>query len=84
MNGESDSTFLRLRHLAVAEPDRARSERVRMHCRAALAKRHARETASEESRRFTTLVLESGFTYGLCLGYLGAMIHDLTRMYLRR
>ena len=81
---DSDPRLRRLRHLVVLEPDRGRSERVRVRCHAAIAQRLVKAEESIASRPFSALVLESGLTYGLSIGYLAAMIHDLLRLYMRR
>ena len=80
---ENDPTMHRLRRLAVMEPDTAQSVRVRMRCRAAIAQRELHGERAMASRRFAAL-FESGLTYGLFVGYLSAMIHDLLRLYMRR
>ena len=79
----NDSTLRTLQRLTVLEPETARSERVRQRCRAALAERQL-PAARSSSRRSAAVVLESGLTYGLSVGYLFAMIGDLLRIYMRR
>ena len=81
---DTDRTVQRLRSLTVHEPDPARSERVRMRCRAVLVDRQVHGERVRGARRFTTFALESGLTLGLSVGYLSAMIYDLLRVYLRR
>ena len=80
---ENDLTMRRLRRLSVLEPNAGQSERVRIRCRAAIAERELRGEPAMASRRFNAL-FESGLTYGLLIGYLTGMIHDLLRLYMRR
>jgi hypothetical protein len=79
---DNDPTLRTLGHLAVLEPDRARSDRVRMRCRAAIWQHQNKTTMA--SGRPTALGLESVLTYALSVGYLSAVIHDLLRVYMRR
>ena len=79
----SDPTLYALRRLTVLEPEPARSARVHQRCRTALVDRHVQRQCSP-SRRPAAVVLESGLTYGLSVGYLFAMIGDLLRIYIRR
>jgi hypothetical protein len=84
---DNDLTLRRLRHLAVVEPDPARSERVRARCGAAIASIAERQQQGRRptaSGRFTALVFELGLTYALSLGYLSAMMFDVLRVYMRR
>jgi hypothetical protein len=76
----SETHDLKLRLLTVLEPDAERRERVRAHCRAAIAAGPARLV----SRRRTIFAVVSGLTYGLSAAYLLAIVADLVHVYLRR
>jgi hypothetical protein len=78
---DSDLTLRPLGRLAVVEPDRTRSERVRLRCRAAIAAQPRRDAAAP---RFTAIVLESGLMLGLSVVYLSAMIYDVVQVYIRQ
>jgi hypothetical protein len=79
MSGEAGDPILRnLHRLPQLEPDRARAERVRMRCRAAVARR---DVANAPRRgTFTSRVIEPALVGGLCLIYLTAVILDVLRL----
>jgi hypothetical protein len=79
----TDPILHTLQRLTVLEPEPERSARVRQRCRTALAERHL-QGECWPSKRPTAVVLESGLTYGLSIGYLLAMIDDLLQLYMRR
>lgn len=72
MIGEADGPVLRLPRL---EPDRARVERVRARCRAALARRQ-QVANSPRPGNFTSRVIEPALVGGLCVIYLTAVVLD--------
>jgi len=80
----NDPMLHTLRRLTVLEPGAARSERVRQRCRTTLAERQLQPGRSRGASRSAAVVLESGLTYGVSVGYLFAMINDLLRVYMRR
>ena len=81
MPDDNDLTLHALQRLAVLEPDRTRSERLRARCRAAIGQPRKR---GANPGRFRARVLESTLIYGLSVGYLAAIVHDLLRVYMRR
>ncbi len=80
----NDPTLRNLRRLTVLEPERARSERVRMRCHAAISERRRQGERQPPPKRFRAVALETGLTYGLSVGYFFAMIDDVLRLYMRR
>ena len=80
----NDPTLRSLRRLTVLEPEPARSERVRLRCRAAISERQRQAERPTASQRFRAVALESGLTYGLSVSYFFAMIDDVLRVYMRR
>ena len=79
-----DPTLQRLRRMIVLEPDPVRSRQVQMRCRAAITKPPRQGGRVIVPSRLKALALERGLTYGLCVGYLFALIHDVVRVYMRR
>ena len=79
--GLNDPLLNRLRHLPVIEPDRLRSDRVRMRCRA-IAGEHSHR--ARPAKRWRPMLVASGLAYGFAAGYLLALADDVLRLYLRR
>jgi hypothetical protein len=79
-----DLTLRQLTRLAVLEPDRARSERVRECCRAAIAQRQRQGRPEKASGRLITYVSGSGLAYTLSVAYVSAMTLEVLRVFLRR
>ena len=81
MNDGADDLIRRnLLHVGVVAPDRARSERVRARCHAALAARQSESARSLRRTRFTAAALEPVLMGAFCLLYLAAVIYDVLRL----
>lgn len=78
----SESLIRLLGELPPAEPDAARAERIRMGCRARLARRARRaSTARNPAARLRAAHLWQPLTVGLGVAYLAAVIVQAFRLY---
>jgi len=78
MTTEHDPVVHALGRLPSATPDASRAERVRLRCRAVLARRRA-AAADPDPAGFARRVLEPAIACGLGVLYLAVVIHDALR-----
>jgi hypothetical protein len=79
----NDPILRALRRLPDAAPDEPRGARVRARCHAALDR--ARRGRERPARGSTALqIAEAALVGGLCLVYLSALLHEVTRLIVDR
>lgn len=69
-----DPVMQRLAHLAPAEADASRNDRVRSRCHAVLARRRARDITNAPPMGYARRGIELSLVAGFCLLYLGVVI----------
>jgi hypothetical protein len=79
-DGADDLMRRSVLQLPVLTPDRARAERVRACCHAALMARQSEGARSPHHAGLAALVLESALVGALSILYLAAVIHDVLRL----